>query len=684
MDYARILYSEISFKPAKTNSASATNGHHPGPKNGELTNLTSTTTTGTSDEFQLPRHQLCDPNLVKLDWLQAEKVGGGLINVGNTCFLNSVLQCLTYCPPLYNFLVKLNGGHSNSCKINQFCMLCEMERHVKRIKNSNGSSIKPISIVQRLKYINKSFQFGRQEDAHEFLRYIIDHMWKACLMNLDINSKMGKIDPRIKETTVINHIFGGYHRSQVLCLTCNSRSNTFDFFMDFILDIRNAKSLEDALKKFTQSETLENENAYKCGKCRKKVTARKKFTVYKAPNVATFQLKRFDSDRIFGGKVTKFISYPEELDLRPYMSEPSCAPIKYQLSAVLVHLGHSSNSGHYFCFIKNSNNFWYRMDDSNVSLVTQNSVLQQQAYVLFYTKKQVNDQELPSNGLARDLKCNSLTPSTANNSTTHSIKNTKTCTTPNSSPTAPDKDKVKLLSRTNGSHKITNYFSPTARSISQIKNLKTHDPSMNTNGSSIPGENECTANGVSDHQNHNNPPGTKNQKLQAPFDAGKAVFKSAANPDENFHETGARSNADASKNAPPLATSFSTWQGSRSQLDEVKSNEKSDRDMFNEELDQGKTKKIKSRSRDDRFSNLSKSNPFQRFTSNGYQQYGKRDCYSFQKHNGRQYNGFSSSNSFSPHCQLKSKNFRRQHHEPHYNKFRPNGKHRGRNFGRRQ
>lgn len=449
MDCARILYSEISFKPAiptppkqqqqqstsattTTSTSKSTNSnsnslntpsiHH--NNNNNINSNSNNNNNNKSEQLVTPPtklNQLCDPKLVQLDWLQSEKIGGGLINVGNTCFLNSVLQCLTYCPPLYNFLVKLNGGHSKSCKINQFCMLCEMEKHVKRIKGSNGGSIKPMSIVQRLKYINKSFQFGRQEDAHEFLRYLIDHMWKACLMNLDINvnnnnsNKLSsnnnniinsKLDPRVKETTLINHIFGGYHRSQVLCLTCNTRSNTFDFFMDIILDIRNAKSLEEALKRFTQQETLENENAYKCGVCRKKVTARKKFTVYKEPNVATFQLKRFDSDRIFGGKIIKFISYPEELDLRPYMSDPTKSSMKYQLSAVLVHVGHSTNSGHYFCYIKNSNNFWYRMDDSNVSLVSINTVLAQQAYVLFYTKKPTieqrpqHQQPHPSNGIS--------------------------------------------------------------------------------------------------------------------------------------------------------------------------------------------------------------------------------------------------------------------------------------------
>ena len=42
-------------------------------------------------------------------------------------------------------------------------------------------------------------------------------------------------------------------------------------------------------------------------------------------------------------------------------------PIKYRLYAVLVHSGYSSNSGHYYCYIRASNGIWYQMNDSIVS-----------------------------------------------------------------------------------------------------------------------------------------------------------------------------------------------------------------------------------------------------------------------------------------------------------------------------
>ncbi len=39
----------------------------------------------------------------------------------------------------------------------------------------------------------------------------------------------------------------------------------------------------------------------------------------------------------------------------------------YTLFGVLVHLGGSMGSGHYFCFVKNSNQLWHEMDDDSVS-----------------------------------------------------------------------------------------------------------------------------------------------------------------------------------------------------------------------------------------------------------------------------------------------------------------------------
>jgi len=59
---------------------------------------------------------------------------------------------------------------------------------------------------------------------------------------------------------------------------------------------------------------------------------------------------------------------------------------EYNLYAVLVHNGYTTKSGHYYCFVRNSNNTWYCMNDSNVQQVGINTVLKQEAYMLFYSR----------------------------------------------------------------------------------------------------------------------------------------------------------------------------------------------------------------------------------------------------------------------------------------------------------
>jgi len=69
-----------------------------------------------------------------------------------------------------------------------------------------------------------------------------------------------------------------------------------------------------------------------------------------------------------GSKVTRHISFSERLDLRPYMSMTQSSSVLYRLYAVLVHNGCSTNSGHYYCYVRAPGGMWHCMNDSSVSI----------------------------------------------------------------------------------------------------------------------------------------------------------------------------------------------------------------------------------------------------------------------------------------------------------------------------
>ncbi|KAG5225134.1 ubiquitin carboxyl-terminal hydrolase [Salix suchowensis] len=305
----------------------------------------------------------------------------GLLNCGNSCFANVVLQCLTYTRPLVAYL--LEKGHQTECNFrncrhDDWCFLCVFQSHVERASQST-LPFSPINILSRLTNIGGNLGYGRQEDAHEFMRFAIDTMQSVCL---DEFGGEKAVEPASQETTIIQHIFGGRLQSQVICTKCNKISNQFENMMDLTVEIHgDAASLEECLDQFTDKEWLHGENMYKCDGCNDYVKAWKRLTIQRAPNVLTIALKRFQT-----------------LDLSPYMSEKGDGTDVYKLYAVVVHVDmlNASFFGHYICYTKDFRGNWHRIDDCKVSSVELDEVLSQGAYMLLYSRVSVRPSCLKS------------------------------------------------------------------------------------------------------------------------------------------------------------------------------------------------------------------------------------------------------------------------------------------------
>ncbi|KAD4586149.1 hypothetical protein E3N88_23750 [Mikania micrantha] len=348
---------------------------------------------------------------VKLyNWKEFKLPPFGLVNCGNSCYANAVLQCLAHTPPLNAYL--LQGLHSKACDKRDWCFTCEFESLVLKARNGN-SSLSPIRILSHIENIGSSLNHGREEDAHEFLRYAIDTLQSVCL------KEAGRKVPNSleEETTLIGLTFGGYLRSKIKCMKCGGKSERHERMMDLTVEIEgNVQTLEEALNKFTCTEILDGENKYKCSRCKSYEKAKKQLTLLEAPNVLTIALKRFQSGKF--GKLNKSIRFPEILNMAPYVSGTSDRSTVYGLYGVVVHVDvmNAAFSGHYVCYVKNLENKWFKIDDSRVKEVNVDSVLTKGAYMLLYARYSPRAPRLIRSLLSRnhqDPKKHKMSPSFA-------------------------------------------------------------------------------------------------------------------------------------------------------------------------------------------------------------------------------------------------------------------------------
>lgn len=240
--------------------------------------------------------------------------------------------------------------------------------------------ISPSIIACNLRTLASSFRHGRQEDAHEFVRALLDAIVRADVGGCAATASVTWERERV---TDVHRIFGGVFQSSVVCRECHHASVIPEPFLDLSLEISRIHTVSQALARFTEPETLEGDNRYRCDSCRKLVVAVKRFVIRRAPNVLTLHLKRFDRNKKDG----RFVEFPDQLDLSPHMyGRPAGTKARYLLTGVLVHQGSSRQFGHYVSYVRTASGQWLIKDDSFSRTVNFSVVLKQRAYILFYSR----------------------------------------------------------------------------------------------------------------------------------------------------------------------------------------------------------------------------------------------------------------------------------------------------------
>ncbi|KAI6172006.1 Ubiquitin carboxyl-terminal hydrolase [Aphelenchoides besseyi] len=333
----------------------------------------------------------------------------GLVNLGNTCFMNCIIQSLIHIPHLRDYfltdqhickyqLEELNGSDLD---VNH-CLMCELSNVFQEFYNGQ---IEPF-IPQRMKHAEHLAGY-EQHDAHEFLI--------SALNVLHQHSESGSMKSNPSECKcIIDRLFTGRLQSDLTCMRCGRISTTVDPFWDISLELvstntnghyTNERSLEDCLASYVKCETLGANAKIKCDRCGTYEAATKQLSLKTLPMVACFHLKRFEHTVLNRRKkIHSVIRFPEQIDLTPYTTAYCKAgqsngvarenlPLdllsrssnRYDLLAVVNHNG-STESGHYSCFVRHHIDKWYKCNDMIIVQDELESVLGSEGYLLFYTK----------------------------------------------------------------------------------------------------------------------------------------------------------------------------------------------------------------------------------------------------------------------------------------------------------
>lgn len=229
--------------------------------------------------------------------------------------------------------------------------------------------VDPGSITRHVHKISPCLRPYQQEDAHEFFR--------SLLSSLTMRGQNARL----------SSLFDGLLESSVQCQTCCKTSLTRDRYMDLSLDIadKSVDTLDRALARFTEEETLDGDNMVTCSRCGVKRPVTKGLRLATAPTMLVINYKRFAYDN-YGrlSRLSKQVRFPLQLEIAEYMSRANRGkPPPYTLVAVLVHRGRSCDCGHYFAYVRKGRD-WYLANDAEVIKVDVEEVLQAQAYVLVY------------------------------------------------------------------------------------------------------------------------------------------------------------------------------------------------------------------------------------------------------------------------------------------------------------
>ena len=322
----------------------------------------------------------------------------GIRNLGNTCFMNSVIQCLSNTIPLTEYFVtNIYKEHLN--RVKDEANIAEQWNIVLRGLWYKNSLITPknfVGTIQNLAQIKGYGEFTgyNQSDSQEFLQFLLESLHicfsrevvmrisgtpKNAFDKLAIEALEGWKNYFNKDYSIVVDLFYGQFITDFQTITNgkSTKSKSYEPFNTLSLELKDLSgdtcTIYDCFDNFTGNEKIDIDDS--------NINKFKKVTFWKLPKVLIIYFKKYNNNNM---KINKHIEYPIEcLDLSKYVTGYNRDKYKYSLYGVINHIGGASG-GHYYSYVKNYDNDWYNYDDDTVKTLSLEKVISKNAYCLFY------------------------------------------------------------------------------------------------------------------------------------------------------------------------------------------------------------------------------------------------------------------------------------------------------------